>query len=144
MKLSERVSLSQYKHEISELIFSLHCNLSHLSLECEYNVHGTYEFFLWTVYWLSFLFWWLWYWLDVKNFNYSFSKPSCLISIFTLCVVKVWKIETLHTSLLQRDAVECHAVVCAITQQVGRLRFWNGYPHPPSPRAVTCPFPSKQ
>lgn len=46
MKLSERVSLSQYKHEISELIFSLHCNLSHLSLECEYNVHGTYEFFL--------------------------------------------------------------------------------------------------
>lgn len=38
-------SMSQYKYEISELIFSLHCHLSHLSLECEYNVHGTYVFF---------------------------------------------------------------------------------------------------
>lgn len=37
--------MTQYKYEISDLIFCLHCNLSHLSLECEYNVHGTYEVF---------------------------------------------------------------------------------------------------
>lgn len=43
-------SMSEYKYEIPELTFFLHCNLSHLSLKREYNERGTYELFLWIVY----------------------------------------------------------------------------------------------
>lgn len=130
IKLSESVSLwlsTNMKYRIWSFACTATCHICLLNANIMYMVHM--RFFLWTVYLLSFLLWWLWYWLGVINFNYSFSKPICLTTIFILCIAKAWKIETLCTPILQRDAVECHTVVCAIIQQIGRLLFWNSYPH---------------
>lgn len=122
--------MTQYKYEISELVLSLHCNLSHMSFEREYNVHGTYEFFLWIVYWLSFSSWWLWYWRDIINYNYSFSKPSCLITIFTLCIAKAWKIETLYLSAARCGGLS-HCGLChnGAGREAAVLKWLSTYPH---------------
>lgn len=38
-------SMGEYKYKISDLTFFLHCNLSHLPLECEFNEHGNMNYF---------------------------------------------------------------------------------------------------
>lgn len=119
--------MSQYKYKISELIFSLHCHLWHLLLECDYNAHGTYGFFPWIVFILMAMIL-----TRYPKFQLFFLKNELFDHNFYSLYCKSTKDRNtlyLHSAARCNEVSHCGLCHNSVGQEVAVLKWLSTYPH---------------